>query len=178
MEGWKFWWGIAAFFLGGLATQLNGWLAYRRQRADKVAESADALKQRREEFELQHLVEVNKLLRECMACCAGLLILQWRNDTLPDHRVTEEMREEQRVAERAHTVAEGELHSQIGFVFDDQVRQKIKQAAAYMSQASAHPTEGTDRSAVLLTMHNTVNSAYEALTARVRALYAGRATPR
>lgn len=25
MEGWKFWWGVAAFFLGSLSTQLNGW---------------------------------------------------------------------------------------------------------------------------------------------------------
>ncbi|MEY9489056.1 cbb3-type cytochrome oxidase subunit 3 [Streptomyces calvus] len=173
MEGWNFWWGVVAFFLGGLATQLNGWLAYRRQRKDRADDAADALRQRREEFELQHLVDVNQLLRDCMSGCAESLILRWRNETLPDERVTDDMREELRAAEQAYTTTTGELHSQIGFVFDDQVRQKVMEAAQYMSRVHASP--GTDRSGVLLRLHHTVSGAYEALTARVRALYAGRA---
>ncbi|MFF3843776.1 hypothetical protein [Streptomyces sp. NPDC002328] len=67
MEGWNFWWGIAAFFLGVLATQLNSWLAYRRQRKDRADDAADALRARREEFELQHLVEVNELMQAAVA---------------------------------------------------------------------------------------------------------------
>ncbi|WP_406360300.1 hypothetical protein OID55_10850 [Streptomyces sp. NBC_00715] len=175
MEGWNFWWGIAAFFLGGLATQLNGWLAYRRQRKDRADDAVAALRQRREEFELQHLVEVNQLLRDCMARCARLLLLEWRNATPPSGQVTNEAREELRSAEQAYVATIGELSSQIGFVFNDQVRQKIKEAAEYMNRRSSSPVDDADRGRTIIEMHHLVNDAHEALTDRVRGLYAGRA---
>lgn len=173
--GWNFWWGVAAFFLGGLATQLNGWLAYRRQRKDRADDAADALRQRREEFELQHLVVVNELLRTCVRHCMQTMILSWRNHGLPDDRVDEQMVEELREAESAYAAAVAELSSQIGFVFDDEVRRTVAEAAQHIALMNAHPTDAPDRSQVLLEVHASANGAYEVLTARVRNLYAGHA---
>jgi hypothetical protein len=174
MEGWNFWWGIAAFFLGGLATQLNGWLAYRRQRKDRADDAADALRQRREEFELQHLVEVNQLLRDCMASRVSALFLRWGNESQPDDQVPAEKKEEQRAAERTFTAARAKLQSQVGFVLDDQLRQRVKNATEIMSNFGDESAATADRAGVLIRMHHVVNDAHETLTARVRALYAGR----
>ncbi|MEU6567302.1 hypothetical protein [Streptomyces parvulus] len=175
MEGWNFWWGIAAFFLGGLATQLNGWLAYRRQRKDRADDATAALRQRREEFELQHLVEVNQLLRDCMASRVSALFLRWSNELQPDDQVTAEKKEEQKTAERTFTAARAKLQSQVGFVLDDQLRQKVEDATEIMSNFGDESAATTDRAGVLLHMHHVVSAAHATLTARVRALYAGRA---
>ncbi|AWT42821.1 MULTISPECIES: hypothetical protein [Streptomyces] len=171
MEGWKFWWGIAAFFLGGLATQLNGWLTYRRQRKDRADDAADALRQRREEFELQHLVEVHQLLRSVMTHVLSSRVLAWN---LADGVGGELMEESYTEARRAYQEAMDGLVSQVGFVFDDEVRGKVGEAAARLAWAfDRHRRE--DRTQEVLSTGEVVNEAYAALTARVRALYAGRA---
>ncbi|MFE2815325.1 hypothetical protein ACFXGG_33485 [Streptomyces nigra] len=174
MEGWNFWWGVAAFFLGGLATQLNGWLVYRRQRKDRADDAADALRQRREEFELQHLVEVNDLLRGCMHHLSASLVLSrieaHRPADTPDDGLNEQSLEEQ----RAYQEGMGALQAQIGFIFDDAVRNKVGETVTRMDWAY-HNRRREEPHRNLLFTGEMVNSAYEALSTRVRELYAGRA---
>lgn len=174
MEGWKFWWGVAAFFLGGLATQLNGWLTYRRQRRDRADDAADALRQRREEFELQHLVEVHQLLRSVMSHLLASRVLAWNLADLPDDVRDEVTEGDYAEARRAYQEAMDGLASQVGYVFDDEVRAKVSEAAGRLAWAfDQHRREG--RAQDLLDVGGVVNEAYGALTARVRDLYAGRA---
>jgi hypothetical protein len=174
MEGWKFWWGVAAFFLGGLATQLNGWLTYRRQRRDRADDAADALRQRREEFELQHLVEVHQLLRSVMSHLLASRVLAWNLIDLPDDVRDEVAAEEYAEARRAYQEAMDGLVAQVGFVFDDDVRETVAAAAGRLAWAFDQHRRDRRVEEVLST-GEAVNEAYAALTARVRALYAGRA---
>ncbi|MCX4592365.1 hypothetical protein OG819_22310 [Streptomyces sp. NBC_01549] len=175
MEGWKFWWGIGAFFLGGLATQLNGWLTYRRQRADKLADERAAVVQRREEFELRHLVEVNQLLRDLMA---GLLQLATaarleRYDAFPE----EEIGERYATGQAAVTAAEEALVAQVGFILDDRLRALVEVAIDAVDEAVADVLSEEMAHGALRAAGQASRPAFAALSARVRELYAGRALP-
>ncbi|WP_432169730.1 hypothetical protein [Streptomyces sp. 1222.5] len=186
MEGWKFWWGIAAFFLGGLATQLNGWLTYRRQRADKAEDTADAVKQRRETFELQHLVEVNGLLRAAVKGADAVVAEMWP-ETL-GAEVAEDQQSRVQAARRESSRALDDLSSQVGFILDDQVRSLVNTALSnirktHVDLMAAGPQQSfadifgggdpVDPYRGLTEMVRATGSAYEAISARVRQLYAG-----
>ncbi|MFF4248623.1 hypothetical protein ACFYY2_29720 [Streptomyces sp. NPDC001822] len=62
-SGWMAVWPVAAFFLGGLATQLTGLLNHRRQQAEKAEDAAAAFRQRRADFELDHLQRLGEALQ-------------------------------------------------------------------------------------------------------------------
>ncbi|MEV5082358.1 hypothetical protein AB0K74_27135 [Streptomyces sp. NPDC056159] len=173
MEGWKFWWGIAAFFLGGLATQLNSWLTYRRQRKDKADEAADALRKRREEFELQHLVEFNQLLREAVDKLHDYSgAVRWYvhlRDTNSLDDAAEQRREE---AADAFQVALFNVTAQLGFILADGIRHAAATTVGYMAQASGilHANGSLD----VIELAHTADTVYLPLGDRVRAIYAGR----
>lgn len=173
MEGWNFWWGIAAFFLGGLATQLNGWLAYRRQRKDRADDAADALRQRREEFELQHLVEVNQLLRNLLDGLLHMSAAMAIMDRLGNDD-DQELPEEFKAAAASANAAEGALTAAAGFILDDGIRAQVQAALEAADEASATvltsdtPGEGLYAAAAVMT------PAFKSISARVRELYAGR----
>jgi cbb3-type cytochrome oxidase subunit 3 len=167
MEGWNFWWGIAAFFLGGLATQLNGWLAYRRQRKDRADDAADALQQRREEFELQHLVEVNRLLRAYMETAQAAIHHRLYALALGPSP-------ESRTAQREMLAAERAIDAEVGFILNDRIRQIVAEAVEETAETAMaqHDDTGTVN---MLPMAQAQKVAYDAIGARVRELYAGRA---
>ncbi|MGW2707103.1 hypothetical protein [Streptomyces sp. NPDC001340] len=161
MEGWKFWWGVAAFFLGGLATQLNGWLTYRRQRKDKADEAADVLRQRREEFELRHLVEVNQLLRDCMnQCIAYTDVLRRFGDEGGEH-------EHVYPAAMTYESALDALQAQVGFVLDDHVRESVLEALSHLDRVRTGSLD------TYTSLTGAAHQAHDALSARVRQIYAG-----
>ncbi|MFK4023137.1 hypothetical protein [Streptomyces albogriseolus] len=171
MEGWKFWWGVAAFFLGGLATQLNGWLTYRRQRRDRAEDAEDALRQRREEFELQHLVEVHQLLQQlnnALLDCASTQRLAAMGIFAGD-----ELAERIAVEQAAFNAAQVALHAQMGFILDDEVRRLVQEAEDAIDDEQAHTLleELVESTAT----GQKVRAATDAIGARIRALYAGRA---
>lgn len=169
MEGWKFWWGIAAFFLGGLATQLNGWLTYRRQRMDRREDAANALVQRREEFELQHLVEVNQLLHSLMD---GLLHLAAANHLEERYAFDEDdLGERLTSAQQTVSTAEAGLSAQVGFILDDEVRALVRKAMEAIDSAEVGALTGDLGN--LGGLGAEVNRAYDALSRRVRQLYIG-----
>ncbi|MCF3122100.1 hypothetical protein IPZ68_20680 [Streptomyces arenae] len=173
MEGWQFWWGIAAFFLGGLATQLNGWLTYRRQRKDKADDAADALRQRREEFELQHLVEFNGLLMDAMEKvleyngAVGAYKTLRAMDALDDE--TEQWRER---AEEAAQAALANVAMQVGFILADDVRGTATAAIDHLARATARLHGNNDISVDQLA--GAIEALHDGLGARVRAIYGGR----
>ncbi|MGW2781057.1 hypothetical protein ACWC3X_07350 [Streptomyces populi] len=167
MDGWKFWWGIAAFFLGGLATQLNGWLTYRRQRADRAEADAAAVKQRRVDFELEHLMAVNQKLRDYRE---KLLLFtaaasQVREADLADR---ESRAGALREMNEVLNAAEVELDSHVGFLLDEEVRTAVRQARNAIDDAAGHALiSAVDYAAV----NETVSMAFQSLSARVRDLY-------
>lgn len=173
MEGWKFWWGVAAFFLGGLATQLNGWLTYRRQRRDRAEDAEDALRQRREEFELQHLLTVNDLLRDYRE-----KLFDFSRPAEAYARQTAGERDADDVAalglaHDALLAAEVAVHGRIGFILSDPVRAAVERAVDCIDRAptvllEGEPFDWGELAAVMV-------EAYDLIAARVRDLYAGRA---
>lgn len=171
MEGWKFWWGIAAFFLGGLSTQLNGWLTYRRQRKDKADDAADALRQRREEFELQHLVEVNQLLLDYVDGVVHAIGYQLALDRLGDN---EDIETELLDAYAKFSAADAGLSAQIGFILDDRVRELVRKAAAELGELPETDGSGDLSLPDMARLSMATRAAFDALSSRVRDLYAGR----
>ncbi len=169
MEGWKFWWGIAAFFLGGLATQLNGWLTYRRQRADKAAESADAARDRRDEFELQHLQAAADKLR---AYRAKFLEVTWIA-----RRAFEEAGPEGEppaiagFGEQVDAVdsLEADVHAHAGYIFDESVRDVVLAASDAISEAFTRALNNEEPG--YRDLNEGYKKALDAISARVRALY-------
>lgn len=172
MQGWQFWWGIAAFFLGGLATQLNGWLTYRRQRADKAADAMDALRQRREEFELQHLVEVNRLVRVALDRLLEYYAAERRYRTAREAgRPTVELLPQTDEASGAFTVALSDLTSQTSFILDSSVRDAAGNLVGHMAHASALLMGSGELDLVQLSA--VADRLHQPLGERVRAIYAG-----
>ncbi|MFI1002479.1 hypothetical protein ACIP10_26695 [Streptomyces galbus] len=173
MEGWKFWWGIAAFFLGGLATQLNGWLAYRRQRKDKADDIAGALRQRSEEFELQHLVEFNQLLREAVEKLIDYSSAVRYHVHLRDTNSLDESAEERREqAGETSQAALANVAAQIGFILVDSVREAAEAAVDHIAGANAllHASGPLD----VMALSRVADSVHQGIGARVRKIYAGR----
>ncbi|MFG3047800.1 hypothetical protein ACGFZR_23055 [Streptomyces sp. NPDC048241] len=173
MEGWKFWWGIAAFFLGGLATQLNSWLAYRRQRRDKGDDAADALRRRREEFELQHLVEFNELLRRCLNrlheyTTAVRYYVHLRDTSSLNDQVAVQRNE----THEAYTQALDDAVTQLGFILADDVRAAASDALNELARAATELS--ATQSLNLRAVNDGVDPAFVSLAKRVRAIYAGR----
>jgi hypothetical protein len=172
MEGWNFWWGIAAFFLGGLATQLNSWLAYRRQRKDKAEDAQDAIRQRREEFELQNLVEVNQLLRDLTG---GLVLMATAARLERRFGDSEENMRRWQEGGEAVSAAEGALTAQAGFILDDDIRSRVHTALEAADEAAIWVLVEETSADGLSEMGAAMRPAFEAISARVRELYAGRA---
>ncbi|MDX2814244.1 hypothetical protein PV410_17025 [Streptomyces sp. PA03-5A] len=172
MEGWKFWWGIAAFFLGGLATQLSGWITYRRQRADKQADAHDALRQRREDFELQHLIETNQKLHVYRERFWEFIAANRRERlATPEHAAR--LHSELNVASDALREAEGALHGNVGFILDDNIRTQVREAMQNIDAAAGEALyEGEDIPSPVVT--RSLGVAFDALSERVRVIYAGR----
>ncbi|MEU4012095.1 hypothetical protein AB0H30_27040 [Streptomyces pseudogriseolus] len=173
MEGWNFWWGIAAFFLGGLATQLNGWLAYRRQRKDRADDAADVLRQRREEFELQHLMEFNQLLTEAIEKLGDYSVSVSQYVHLRDTNSLDDAAEQRREeVGKSLEVMLSKVTAQLEFILAEDVRRSASVAANKMLDAMGllHANNSPDMMAVW----NVSGAVYQVLGKRVRAIYEGR----
>ncbi|MFG2130492.1 hypothetical protein ACGFNV_22120 [Streptomyces sp. NPDC048751] len=174
MEGWNFWWGVAAFFLGGLATQLNGWLAYRRQRKDRADDAADALRQRREEFELQHLVAFNQLVRNAVDKLYDYNgAVRWdiatQRSTARDHDTAQRRVE----AGEAFQVEMSKVTAELGFILADDIREAAAALVGYMAEKSAllHASSQIH----IIELAHQADLVYVPLGERIRDIYAGRA---
>ncbi|MFD5207321.1 hypothetical protein ACFWIP_17170 [Streptomyces anulatus] len=177
-SGWMAVWPVAAFFLGGVATQVTGWLNHRRQRAERAADDAAAVEQRREEFELSHLVELNRLLQEyadTLPPLVAALTTYWSQ--APALSDTERGEIFPREVYAATEAAGKAVRSQIGFVLDDDARRIVDEAYVAIDMAASDILINDD-GPNLGQMGAAVNLAHEALSARVREIYAGQAPAR
>ncbi|MFB7555327.1 hypothetical protein [Streptomyces brevispora] len=158
-----------------MATQLTGLLNHRRQRAERAEDAEAASRRRQEEFELAHLVELNGLLHEYVGTLpplAGALRTYWAR--AQELTVTERDAAFPHEAMTATTAAARAVRSQIGFILPGEARQRVTEAYEAVDLASADlllNDEGPDFGV----MGTQMNKAYEALSARVREIYAGQA---
>lgn len=169
-------WPVVAFFLGGLATQLTATLNRRWQQQDKAAQDADQLRNRREEFELAHLVEVHGLLRAQseMVWDAAHQLAQYRQQLAG---ALGAMGEEPPFPQDCiDSVIESEkaVMSQLGFILSDEVRRLVESACSAIAVEALdvldeEPSKPPDDTFAR------VEAAHAALSARVREIYAGRA---
>lgn len=173
MEGWNFWWGIAAFFLGGLATQLNGWLAYHRQRKDRADDAAGALRQRREEFELQHLVAFNQLVRNAVDKLYDYNgAVRWDIATRGSDAGDQAIRQKREEAGEAFQIELSKVTAELGFILADDIREAAARLVGYMAEKSAllHASSQIH----IIELAHQADAVYVPLGERIRGIYAGR----
>ncbi|MGC0344338.1 hypothetical protein [Streptomyces sp. SLBN-8D4] len=188
MEQATYWWGLAGLVLGSLLTQVSNWVDHQRQRGERREDFLRTKLERREAFELEHLVEVNQLLRN----------LRHHGDELisakkPDPRYSKPPDDHAEQCRTAIREADAALDAQVGFILDDKVRELVKVAAERITNrawtvyrnAPATFEEGMQRGTLgigiytaLTETSEAVEAAYEAISERVRELYAGFREPR
>jgi len=169
MDGWKFGWSVAVFLLGCLATQVSSWLAHKLQTREKAAAAAAAAEQRRIDFELQQLIETNSRLHEYRDRFFGFVAAVRKvREAQEQHRTDTES--DIRAANATLEAAEGALHGIVGFILDTAVRDRVWKAMDAIDVAVIHALnqDEVDFKAV----GSAVNEACDALSTRVRSLYA------
>jgi hypothetical protein len=132
-NGWLAVWPVAAFFLGGVATQFTGWLAHRWQRAERAQDAAAAFRERRENFELDHLHQLNEAIQRLGRAAARV----HRADMLAS-RDTGEYAATLVGDEIATALLEANRDSQmlIGLVLDEDLRERIGAAKVAINAPS------------------------------------------
>ncbi|MGW8953034.1 hypothetical protein [Streptomyces sp. NPDC055709] len=175
-SGWLAVWPVAAFFLGGLATQLTAYINHRRQRTERAEDDAAALQLRREEFELAHLVEVNSLLRAARAALGEYAsALSAYKRTLDSGSPDRELGRTFTESCIAFETAESALASQVGFIIDDEVRRLTGTAGDELKRNYEVHLFADDPDSIRFEFGTSLTDAYAAIAARVRDIYAGRA---
>lgn len=173
MEGWNFWWGVAAFFLGGLATQLNGWLTYKRQRKDRADDATAALRQRREEFELQHLVAFNQLVRNAVDKLYDYNgAVRWDIATRDHDSRDQEIQQRRMETGEAFQIELSKVTAELGFVLADDIREAAAGLVGYMAEKAGllHASNQIH----LIEMAHQADTVYLPIGKRIRDIYAGR----
>jgi hypothetical protein len=155
----------AAIALGG------GWLAQSRQdqreREARQDERRKVAIARREDFELQHLVEVHGLLRALKDALVRLShqTRRWSAEADGYEPVPEEAWNEVNAARDA-------LWAQSGFILADDVRQRVTDAYGHIE----HVARGMGENKLWdqLALERVTGAAFEGIAARVREIYASR----
>ncbi|GHG62355.1 hypothetical protein [Streptomyces griseocarneus] len=177
--GWG-WFSTVASILIGQATVLtmgfiNNRSQSRREAQARAAERYKVAAERRETFELAQLVEVNTLLRNAMMSlhAFGSARRHYRSRLREDPAAPPETyRQPMLDASAASDAALDALRSQIGFILADDVRALADAAEKALTLAAAGVLldEPVDSGA----LGARANAAYEALSARLRDIYATR----
>ncbi|MDW4913747.1 hypothetical protein [Streptomyces californicus] len=133
-SGWMAVWPVAAFFLGGLATQVTGWLTHRRQQLERKQDAAAALHARRESFELDQLQKLSDALQNLGRKAAQVHhadMMAGRESRLYGaERLAEELDE-------AHRLAHQEVRMLSRLVLNDDLREQLADARSAMLVPSA-----------------------------------------
>ncbi|MFE3722118.1 hypothetical protein [Streptomyces cyaneofuscatus] len=181
-------WGFVGILLGGLLTQVTNWVNHRLQRRERQEDFLRTKLEQRAAFELKHLVEVNQLLRD----------LRHRGDELisakqPDPRYANPPDDHAEHCRTTIREADSALDAQVGFILDDKVRELVKAAAERITDRAwtvyqdspATFEEGMQRGTLGIGIYTAleetseaVEAAYEAISGRVRELYADFREPR
>lgn len=173
LKVWLTIWPVLAFFLGGLAAILTGHLNYRREQAKQRSADRAAKEQRREEFELQHLIEFNEQLRGCVGA------LYEFGDTVRSYR---QWRQSGGPARSSDVDVEGAsadflealdaVYGQLGFILVDSVRAQATAAADALNEGYDAVLDSPDDEDPPTSVNREVTEAcYAATAARVREIY-------
>ncbi|MFI2039137.1 hypothetical protein ACH470_31500 [Streptomyces bottropensis] len=169
---------VVTAFLGAAAALGGNWVTQSRQDQREATarqhERETAALKRREEFELAHLIEVNDLLRTCVDRLHALSAREFRWAHLRDtHALTDEAVQRVDEARVSLSMAQAAVSAQIGFILDDDVREAVRRAVTFISIKGVvlHPGGSLDANELA----GELLSAYEPLSARVRAIYTKRA---
>ncbi|MGW5272752.1 hypothetical protein ACWEQP_09235 [Streptomyces sp. NPDC004044] len=168
-SGWMAVWPVAAFFLGGVATQLTGWLTHRRQQLERKRDAAAALHARRESFELENLQKLSDALQALGRASARMHhadIMASRETRLyAATLVGEELAEE-------HRLANQDVRMLAGLVLDDELREQVRAAQSAINVTSMMTrTDPTDADATYRTGLEQLNHVQERVAARIREIY-------
>ncbi|WP_049564575.1 hypothetical protein [Streptomyces sp. SBT349] len=160
----------------------NAFTESRQDRRDALArrhEREAAATERREEFELRHLVEVHQLLRAAEEELTKLL------DVMSDfwHQLHEQRTsggggpDDRHIREADSTMdaALAAIDAQAGFILDDGIRRlarRARSAVRFTSKTLQRANDDPDPDAA----SEAVREAQEAISVRVRAIYEGRAS--
>ncbi|PNE34276.1 hypothetical protein AF335_06505 [Streptomyces eurocidicus] len=170
---------VASILIGQTTVLTMGFINNRSQaRREARARAADRYKsvaERRETFELTQLVEVNTLLREAVTSLHAFVSARrhYRSRLREDPaEPPETYRQPMLDASAATDTALDALRSQIGFILADEVRAPTDAAekALTMAAASVLRDEPVDPGA----LGARADAAYEALSVRLRDIYATR----
>jgi hypothetical protein len=154
-------WPVAAFFLGVMSTLLTETLKARRVRADErlraSASRAQVLQDRRESFELEHLLRVNEALTALTKASADA-----HNQYVSSLVVSLEAR--QRVE-----AANGEVVAVRHLILDDQLRESVRLAHGALlrdGRSAGKPDAPNSEGAV-----DALKVAREGIAERIRSIY-------
>lgn len=175
--GWGWFWIVSSMLLGqatALATGIfNNRSQFRREALARKADRYKVLAERRETFELTHLVEVNTLLRNAMAALLAFgsarQLYRSRRQAEPA-APPESFRQPVTEASDASDAALDALRSQVGFILANNVRALADAAEEAITLAASGIS--LDEPVNLTEVSGKANAAYEALAARVRDIYA------
>ncbi|MEV5376158.1 hypothetical protein AB0L26_09320 [Streptomyces nondiastaticus] len=175
--GWNWFWVVSSMLLGQATVLASGIFNNRSQfRREALARRADRHKviaERREMFELTHLVEVNTLLRNAMAALLAFnsarTLYRSRRQADPS-ALPESFQQPMTDASDASDAALDALRSQIGFILADNVRALASAAEEAITLAVS--AVSLDEPVDFTMVSKKANTAYEALAARLRDIYA------
>lgn len=158
MEGTKFWWGVAAFFLGGLATQFNGWITYQRQRRDKKADAQAALIQRREQFELTQLTDLHAALTELFSQALSRAAHRFHGTDASE-------------AEQVYDEVNLRVNALVGLTLDDSIRGLAQTAHGTIALMNVGPNQDVVEPSTPIDGGRHLGRAQLAISARIREIY-------
>lgn len=126
-------WPVAAFFFGGLATQLTGWLTHRRQQLERKQDEAVAFRERRENFELEHLQRLTDALhvlgRAASQAHHADMMASSENRLYGVELLGDALSEENRGANR-------DVRMLSGLILDDRLRDQVRAAQSAINAPS------------------------------------------
>ncbi|MCU7703237.1 hypothetical protein ACGILS_03925 [Streptomyces albidoflavus] len=168
-KGWMAVWPVAAFFLGGLATQLTGWLAHRRQQRERLQDAAAAFRERRENFELENLQRLTDALQTLGRTTARAhhadMMASRETRLYGVELLGEELAEENRVASQ-------DVHMLTGLVLDDQLREQVKAARTALGRpAGMLRADPREVDAVFMASLEQLAKVQDQIAARIREIY-------
>lgn len=172
-------WPVATFVLGLAAAFGRDLISQSRQdRRELTArqhETEKAARERREAFELEHLVEFNSLLRASVESFFDFeaAMRPYRAAQAAGQPLTE-VGGAAASAGSSFQASHAALAAQIGFIVSDEVREKAKAAASDLNEAYDHELFADHDSPTSSLSREALDAAYEVLSARVREIYAGR----
>lgn len=167
-------WPVATFFLGGTSAYIRDYVTERRQiaRAAKALsdERSKAVTDRRETFELDHLVRLNEALQDLARVAAQVHLVDMRTSETTGHYAGTMLPDElsDNFFQTSRTV-----RMMRNLVLDDGLRAQVSEATSALHRPSMmHRAETMQAQQVFNEAQDLLDAAQEAVARRIREIYA------